>query len=343
MSAFRFTPILLAAICTCICTRHGFGAQAFDPLTPAQERSIRKGLEWLAKHQSKDGSWGSQGQNGSYRMAMTGLAGLAFLTTGTVPGRGRYGRNVSRAVKWILRHQKRDGLLTSANEGQSMYGHGFAMTFLAQVYGIDEGGKQSTKIKECLARAVKLTARAQSALGGWYYSPNSGSDEGSVTITQVQALRACANVGIKIPPKVMQNALSYMHKAQNSDGGIRYSARGGGASSLALSAAGAELLMMAGRYEAPETKKVVNYLKKNLKVSATRNYHQFYTTYYGAQAMAQIGGALWQKYYGNVRKSLLGKQRRDGSWSGNVGPTYCTAIAVTVLALPYNYLPLYQK
>jgi hypothetical protein len=141
----------------------------------------------------------------------------------------------------------------------------------------------------------------------------------------------------------MQSALSYIHKAQNDDGGIRYSARGGGASSLALSAAGAELLMMAGCYDAPETRKVVNYIKKNLKVVATRNYHQFYTTYYGAQAMAQIGGPRWEKYYGNLRKSLIGRQRGDGSWSGNIGPTYCTAIAVTVLALPYNYLPLYQK
>ena len=328
---------MLAACC------FGQAAERFEPLNARQEKAIQKGLTWLAKHQGKDGAWGNQGPNGSYRMAMTGLAGLAFLTTGVVPGRGKYGRNVERAVKWILRNQQRDGLLTSASEGQSMYGHGFAMTFLAQAYGMDPSGRESTKIKDCLTRAVKLAARAQSALGGWYYSPNSGSDEGSVTITQVQALRACANVGITIPPRVMQNALSYINKAQNSDGGVRYSARGGGASSLALSAAGTELLLMAGRYDAAETKKAVEYLKRNLKVSATRNYHEFYTSYYGAQAMAQIGGPVWEKYYQELRKSLLGRQSGDGSWAGNIGAMYCTAIAVTVLALPYQYLPLYQK
>ncbi len=316
---------------------------AFEALIPQQEEAIQKGLAWLAKHQGKEGAWGNQGPSGSYPMAMTGLAGMAFLSTGVVPDRGRYGRNVSRALKWILKNQGRDGLLAEAGDGQSMHGHGFALTFLAEAYGMDVHGTEAETYKAALVNAVKLIARAQSAWGGWYYSPDSGSDEGSVTITQVQALRACANVGIPIPPNVMKNALSYIHKAQNSDGGIRYSARSGGSSSLALSAAGAELLLMAGQYDAPQTQKVIAYLKVNLKVSATRDYHQFYTSFYGAQSMAQIGGTLWERYYEDLRKSLLSSQRSDGSWTDNVGEAYATAIGVTVLALPYNYLPLFQK
>ncbi len=319
--------------------------KAFKPIIPKQEAAIKKGLSWLAKNQARDGSWGSQGSSGSYRMAMTGLAGLAFLTAGHSPARGVHARTINKALQFVLKNQQRDGLITSSTEGQSMYGHGFAMTLLSQAYGMDPRGELSNKIKACLTKAVKLTARAQSSLGGWYYSPNSGSDEGSVTITQVQALRGCANVGIEVPDRVMKQALSYMHKAQNSDGGIRYSARGGGSSSPALSAAGAELLLMAGEYDSPGTKKVIEYLKRNLKVNAVRSYHRFYTSYYGAMAMLQIGGSHGHQFYTALRKDLLTSQGGNGAWSGSgsIGPAYSTAMAVTVLAIPYNYLPLYQK
>lgn len=318
-------------------------ASGFQPIVPKQEAAIEKAVAWLAKNQNKDGSWGANGANGEYRMAMTGLAGMALLSAGHTPGRGQYGRHVEEAIRFCLKHQQNDGLLTTGNDSQQMYGHGFAMTFLAEACGMDINGELAAKVRECLAKGVKLIARAQSSWGGWYYSPNSGSDEGSVTITQVQALRACANIGIPIPPKVLQNGIIYIHKSQNPDGGVRYTAQSGGSSSPALSAAGCELLLMAGQYEAKETKKAVEYIKKNLNPSATRGYHDFYTNFYGAQAMAQIGGADWERYYEALRKRLLSTQGSSGQWSGDVGETYCTSIGVMILSLPYGYLPIFQK
>ena len=49
------------------------------------------------------------------------------------------------------------------------------------------------------------------------------NDEGAVTITQVQALRACRNAGISIPTKVINKAVKYVVDSANPDGGIRYS------------------------------------------------------------------------------------------------------------------------
>lgn len=326
--------------------RGGDAPAGFDELVPSQIAAVEKGAKFLSKAQSSDGSFGQDAGQGAYRMAMTGLAGMALLSAGHTPGRGQYGRNVQRALKFVLKNQQRDGLLTTQNDGQSMYGHGFSMTFLAEAYGMDVGGEDSAKIRETLTRAVKLTAKAQSSWGGWYYSPDSGNDEGSVTITQVQALRACANTGIPVPQKTMDNALKYIHKSQNSDGGIRYTARDGGGSSVALSAAGAELLLMAGQYQSKETKKVVDYLKKNLDPRQTQGYHDFYTNFYGAQAMAQIGRsepATWQRYYKEMRNRLVKSQSGNGSWSGDIGATYCTAIGVMILSIPYQYLPIFQK
>ena len=48
--------------------------------------------------------------------------------------------------------------------------------------------------------AIVLISRSQSRDGGWLYTPDDAGDEGSVTITQVQALRACRDAGISVPP-----------------------------------------------------------------------------------------------------------------------------------------------
>ncbi|MCZ7646724.1 MAG: terpene cyclase/mutase family protein [Planctomycetota bacterium] len=318
------------------------GESGFVEIEPRQDQAIEKGLNWLSKNQGRDGAWGSAGSGGQYRMAMTSLAGLAFLAAGQTPGRGKYGRTVEQAIDFILKHQGRDGLF-GANDGQEMYGHGFAMTFLAEACGMTPASEVPPNLKDALDRAVKLTARAQSSWGGWYYSPNSGSDEGSVTITQVQALRACANIGINVPDRTMKQSLSYIHKSQNSDGSVRYTARSAGGGSVALTAAGAELLMMAGQYNTPETQKAVEYLKRNLDPDRSRGYHDFYTNFYGAQAMSQVGGAAWAKYYTKLRSRLISSQDAAGSWSGDIGTTYSTSIAVMILSIPYQYLPIWQK
>jgi len=316
----------------------------FVEITPKQEEAVERGLAWLAKTQNKDGSWASHGATGNYQMAMTGLAGLAFLSAGHSPGRGKYGATVTRAMEFCIKSQQNDGLITSSNDGQTMYGHGFAMTFLGEAYGMDGGAEHNERLKLLLTKAVKKTAQSQSARGGWYYSPNSGADEGSVTITQVQALRSARNAGIDVPEKLMNQAIDYVKQCQNQDGGIRYSVSSGQHSSVALTSAGAEVFMMAGRYKAKEADAAVEYLKKNLDPKRSSGGHDMYTNFYGSQAMFQIGGEYWVRYFTAMRDRLTGSQRADGSWDGDsIGTTYGTAIATLILTVPYRYLPIFQK
>jgi len=314
----------------------------FVEITPKLEESVDKALGWLAKNQSREGSWGSEGSAGQYPMAMTGLAGLAFLSAGCTPDRGKYGTNVTRAIEYCLKHQSNDGLIDSGQDGQQMYGHGFAMTFLGEAYGMSESSDTNTRIKNALTKAVRKTQQSQSVNGGWYYSPNSGMDEGSVTVTQVQGLRSARNAGIDVPEKVMKNAIEYLHKSQNPDGGIRYSLSGG-TSSIALTSAGAEVFMMAGQYNAKEAQRACEFLKKNLDPRRTQGYHDVYTNFYGSQAMFQIGGDYWMHYFTLMRDRMLTSQGADGAWRGDVGSTYSTAIGVLILCLPYRYLPIYQR
>ena len=78
-----------------------------------------------------------------------------------------------------------------------MHGHGFALMFLACVSGMITKESLRKQVQVVIRKAVALTSQGQSAQGGWTYIPGAG-DEGSVTVTQVQALRAAHNAGFLV-------------------------------------------------------------------------------------------------------------------------------------------------
>jgi hypothetical protein len=314
-------------------------------VTPEIEAAIARGLDFLVRTQNRDGSWRGSGGYGTYPTAMTGLAGMALLGSGATPTRGKHWRAVRQAVDFLMRSAQPDGVITAVQEeGRSMYGHGFATLFLAEVYGMEEDARRQENLQGVLSRAVKLTARAQSSLGGWYYAPESNSDEGSVTVTQLQALRACRNAGITVPIETIQKAVSYIAKSANSDGGIRYAARSGGASRPPITAAAVAVLYYAGRYDDPMAEKALQFAVRHLPVNGSNNGHHYYSHLYLAQALFQRGGKDWDDYWRRMSAWLLSQQGADGSWQGDgVGTTYGTAIALTILQLPYSLVPIYQR
>lgn len=308
------------------------------------EASVRRGLDFLARTQNRDGSWRGNGGYGNYPVAMTALAGMALVCSGSTPNRGRYSRAIRRSVKYLVDQAQSDGVISApAEEGRSMYGHGFATMYLAQVYGMEEDAKMQQRLHDVLSNAVQLIARAQSGPGGWYYSPDSGTDEGSVTVTQLQALRACRNAGITVPPKTIERAVDYIRKSANSDGGIRYRAIGGGGSRPPITAAAVAVLYFAGKYDDPMAEKALEYSLKTLPISGGGGHH-YYAHLYLSQACYQKGGDIWDDYYPKIAAWLRKQQANDGSWMGDgVGTTYGTAIATTILQLPYALAPIYQR
>ncbi|MFK7739432.1 MAG: prenyltransferase/squalene oxidase repeat-containing protein [Planctomycetota bacterium] len=316
-------------------------------VTKDVHEGIQRGLEWLARNQANEGSWRNSGGYGSYPAAMTGLAGMALIAGGSTPTRGRYYSQVRRSVEFLLKNSDPNNGVISvpAEEGRSMYGHGFATLYLASVYGMEEDLRKQERLKRVLGKAVKLIGRAQSSAGGWIYTPDSNSDEGSVTVTQIQALRACRMAGIVVDKKVIDKAVSYIKRCQNQDGSIRYSLNSGGDGRPAITAAGVAVLYNAGVYDdQPFVDKAVQYCIKRIKAGVNSTGHHYYAHLYWAQALYQRGGEDWDAYYTKMGKWLLRQQRKDGSWQGDgVGAVYGTAIALTILQLPYANAPIFQR
>jgi hypothetical protein len=353
-------------------------AQA-DELPEDYKKVVKRGLDWLAKTQNKDGHWEAQG--GAYPITATAMAGMALLMEGSTIREGKYAVNIRRAVDFLMSRSQSNGLIGNPNipgeAGRYMYGHGFATLFLSCIYGEEEDGETRRKLEDILTRACDFIGKAQThhqkghktgkPLGGWgYVSAADGGnfDEGSVTITQLQAVRAARNAGIAVKKEIIDKALTYLEECTSPQGGIIYSyaqGAGGGGGSPALTAAAVSCGFNAGEYNSPLVKKWIEFCKQHLNVGVAggrMGYHDEYTLYYWGQSvygMGETGYArmfpksepkdriTWsdfrKKFFESIKTSI-----RDDHWEGgHVGPAFVTSIYLTILQLDNATLPFYQR
>ncbi len=348
------------------------GARA-DEMAVDVQKTVEKGLDWLVKQQHRDGHW--EGNGGQFPEVMTSLAGLAFLMEGSTLREGRYADKIRRAVDWLTDRARGNGLIGTPGVDRYMYGHGYGMLFLASVYGEEEDGDRRKKLEDILTRAVEFTGRAQNSRGGYgYVSAADGGDfaEGSVTITQLQALRAARNAGIVVPKSVIDKATKYLSDAQPNgctypDGQVGYYP-GRRAITPGLTTAAIACLFSAGEYGNPIVKKWFGYARNNVAMlqpnGAGRGGHDEYTHYYYAQTLYILGddgfGKLfpetkpedrptWSKYKKPTFDAIIKGQAADGSWAATGmwasygGPIYVTSVFLAILQLEKGALPIYMR
>ena len=315
-------------------------------LEPKVETSIKRGLDWVARTQSKLGHWTAQ----TYPTAMTALAGTALLCSGSTTTQGPYARNIRRSVDFLMSKARDNGLIGDPQrDNRYTYGHGFSMLFLSQILGEEEDYDRREELVEILSKAVEFSGRAQTKSGGWgYVSAADGNDfdEGSTTITQVQGLRGCRNAGVPVARDVIERAKDYIYRCKNPDGGISYSSRNRGSSRPAITAAALAALYNAGDYDSKHVPEMMRYCKKNLyRLSGgTQHFgHWHYTYLYYAQVVYRDGGEDWTKFRDRLNAQIIGSQQNSGSWNGNIGPIYITSLNLTMMQLERGYLPIYQR
>jgi hypothetical protein len=323
-----------------------------DEITPQLKEAVERGLESLSRRQNASGGYGygsgyGSGPNG--HAGITALCGLAFMSAGNLPGRGKYGQTVSKCVDFLLGSTQETGLISSDNTHGVMYGHGFATLFLAEVYGMT----QDDQVKEKLKKAVQLIERTQNNQGGWRYTPAPIDADISVSICEVMALRAARDAGIKVSKEVIDKAVEYVKKCQNGDGGFSYTLGSGGmgGSAFPRSAAGVAALYYAGVFEGKEIERGLNYLKQFVPgkggpaggANPAMFGHYYYGHYYGVQAMFLAGGDYWGMWYPAIRDELIRNQNKQtGGWSGEAGEDYATGMALIILQMPNRYLPVFH-
>src|SRR5262245_5530714 len=364
----RTLPVLGALTCLALLAA-ATGVRA-DAGVPARYRPVvQQALHWLVAQQNKrTGHWEAEGQR--FPIAMTAFAGMALLGEGSTVREGKYARNIRLARDFLLSKAQPNGMIGDPNlpgeAGRYMYGHGFALLFLSSVYGEEEDANQRRKLERVLVRAVKFTRDAQTSRGGWGYVPareGSNFDEGSVTITQFQALRAARNAGIKVPPEAIKMANKYLQDATGPDGGVIYSlayGAAGGSGRPPLTAAAIACSFSAGDANAALIRQWFKFCQRQVpRLSSSRLGYDEYTHYYHGQALYLLGDdgyaklfpgskeadrLSWTKYRAHTFDFLKQTQSAEGCWtSGQVGPVFATSVYLTILQLDNTVLPIYQR
>jgi squalene cyclase len=311
------------------------------------EAVIKGALKWLAAKQQPNGSW-TTGRGNEHPVAMTGYTLMAMMAAGHLPGEGEYGKNVTRGMNYLLSCVRADGYITNGGES-NMYNHGIASIALAELYG----QTRDPKLKQKLDLAIKLIVNCQNQQGGWRYRPAIVDGDISVTVLQLVAARAALNGGIEVPQQTIDRGVSFVKSCYDQrSGGFTYQPHGN-PPGFARTAAAIYSLQVCGHYDDPEVRAGADYL---LRRPLNPNGEWFtYGNFYAAPAMYMIGGSTWQTWYGRLKEELLdrnaGKFRTDAAgmnyWEPldgqGVGPVYATAVYTTILAMPYHYIPLYQR
>ncbi len=317
-------------------------------VSPEADADLRGALAYLAAHQSANGSWSS---NDKFHVAMTSYALIAFMANGHLPDEGPYGRNVALAVQFLTEQVQPDGILRNTTyENAYMYSHGVCSIALAELYG----QSHSPALRVKLEKLVKVIVESQSPSGGWRYQPHPTPDADiSVTVNELVALRAAKNAGFDVPQETIDNGVRYVRTCvDQKTGGFTYQA-GKGEAGFARTSAAIYALQVCGLYDDPMVASGSAYILNGGKGGKHGGQWFIYGNYYCAPAEYMIGGQSWQQWYRSMSELLVKDARHAGAqvnWdspgvgdTGGVGPIYATAVFAAILAMPYHYIPLYQR
>ena len=330
----------------------------------AADQAAGRGLDWLAGMQRPDGYWSAdvghkQGDDylvlrsgrsndllGQGHVGVSALAGMAFLAGGHLPDRGPHGATVRRCVDYMLSAVSDSGVITDG--GTRMYSHAFATLFLAEVHGMAGG----PEVRSALERAVHLIVDCQNAQGGWRYNPFTTEADMSVTVCQLQALRAARNIGIRVPKRTIDDAVAYVLRARTPQGLYYYRTAGIRSRTkdreFAINAAALTALTSAGVHAPAFHEATLDWLMEEyarVRRFDHEHFYYWYGNYYACQAFFQSGGDRFRSYQRRLVDDLLASQAADGRWRNSTGPgdVFSTAVATLLLQLPKQYLPIFQR
>ncbi|MCH8526447.1 MAG: terpene cyclase/mutase family protein [Kiritimatiellae bacterium] len=328
------------------------------------EAAVQRALRWLQSTQHSNGSWNKEG-TGSGNAGYTGLALLTFLSNGQTPSSAEFGETVSRAIRYLVESQGRDGAITGG--GREVYSHPMATYALAEAYTMTG----NVLLREPLERAIQAIIRGQMADGGFpgpggdrgYRYGGGGRSDNSVNAWHVQALKACviaADVhNMNIPElestfqKAMDGMLRLSQTRDNNMLGFGYTSPG---SREILTSAGALCLHLAGRARVSQTRAALNFITRHGTPAwgESPNPSEYGGTinlwYYTIQALFHNNpdGRAFQQYNRGMATALVNNQNPAGYWEcfsdrgAGQGKVYNTTLAALGLMVYYRYLPTTQ-
>jgi hypothetical protein len=350
--------------------------------TERTDRAVELGLDFLARHQSPDGSWslhrfgaGRPGYENERAIvhsdtAATGLALLAYLGGGYDHFDDQYKEVVRGGIDFLVKSQKPNGDLylpvdTESNTYAWFYSHGIAAIALCEAYGMTG----DPELRQPAQKAVDfIVATQHERHGAWRYQPNRESDT-SVAGWQLMALKSGELAGLAIPPETYRRVERWLELAAQ-DNGAQYvynplakdapDRRHGRTPNPTMTSVGLLMRLYTGWNRDHEA--MVRGAEKLLESSPAlgvrdRPLRDTYYWYYATQVMFHMKGRYWQAWNERLEPLLVDQQVAAGPlagswdplgpipdrWGEHGGRIYVTTMNLLSLEVYYRHLPIYES
>jgi hypothetical protein len=335
---------------------------------------IQKALAYLARMQRPDGRLtkpGSErittaegGQNltrsiDHIDVALTSLAGLAFLATGSTLEEGTYSRNLRRAAAFVAGAVRDNGIICAEKSDNYTYlVHANFETPLGAVF-LSEMQELAPERDRAvaLARTAEYLMRIQDPRSGAYgysydfneFTPNDKRGWRLLATTHccLTALNHMRDAGVSVREEACRRAAQYLLACRSRDGSFTYRSEfrmGEGYPG----ASGGALYAIARSRAVPDADLAAARARFRIDFPTLGRYgkHWWFNLLFAALTMHDQGPGATQAFHRQFRDVIAGNQREDGGFDepdGNGGSILATAVAAIVLSLPQTTLPLAGK
>jgi prenyltransferase beta subunit len=301
--------------------------------------SVReRASDWLCRTQEPDGSWSTArwGGHPKFEVALTALAALTLLDESMAGASDpRRGAALGRALRWLVERQGAAGGFGPEFDG-APYNQGLATLALAQAM------RQADRpdLKPVLERAVMAIRRLQHADGGWGYAgevrPMSNL---SITLWQLEALRAAREAGVEGDGISLDRGLRWMAGMAADDGSFGYQRRGDTPTEAGTLTAMGAMSLLDRRHAAflPPARRTAigaQVLREARRQGPDTDY---YRRYFLAAALRVMEAPEAEGCLGQLRRTLASGQvangHERGSWAADTrwgsagGRVYATTLA----------------
>jgi hypothetical protein len=182
-------------------------------------KAARNGLEYLKSVQEEDGSFPVKHAGADAKLAVTSVAGLAFMAAGGLEEGNAYGENLSKCLAYMEKALDPEKSPDTKKIGH--LGGAFALQFLSEYMH----QKMEMSVMTLLAMGMQKVATAQQEDGGWLLGSD-GNEPGYnertlATHLCLQALGAAERAGVLMNNEPFEKACGYL-KAHTNDGNVGF-------------------------------------------------------------------------------------------------------------------------
>ncbi len=296
-------------------------------------------MKFLISHQNPDGTFGKTGKDiYGRRPGVVGMGVLAMMAHGSDWDKGSCAKSIRAGLNFILKNQNpQTGYI-----GSSMYSHGFATLALINAAGRVDDARLDGAVQSAVS--LILSAQKNNSRGAWRYSPQSRDADVCVTGINLWALIAAQRTGHKVPTVAINKGLTFVISCQSIDGGFGYTRANG--SNMSRTTIGVTMLALAGR-KGVNHREGMRYirtqLKKNNDGKPIESHYGFYEKFYTSQAMFLLGFKDWRDWDQENLKYLEQSQNKAGGWSGRLGASMATSLALLTLRPSFQITGRFER